>query len=400
MAAETAVFDWLRQPELAGHRLAAAGIASPRELPLRLDKAWPYRDGGWLARARGRDGDWWGLASLQGDDVPKPIRAGVAQGTVGFLEADHVFAWRFASDPALALDSMIPAAGAGDQYAAAGHPAGRPTGTRLLGYKPLYRCVLRGADASAGDWIAKLYGGNRDLQAAETYAQLSDASDPGPVCIPRPGSHDRTRRTLRWQVSAGEPLLQALAAEPRPELVRRAARVIAHLHQRQAGWTRRHTPSDELATVTRWARFASRVSPMLRGRLDQALDRLRASVERLPAGPYVPSHRDFYDKQVLVDGERIVLLDLDMACLAEPELDIGNFLAHLHLRDLQGSLSGAGPLSVEFTRQYWASGGAIELERLEFYEACAHTRLACVYIVRPQWAGLAGPLLDSVCDQI
>lgn len=398
MAAETAAFDWLQQAELAGRRLAAEGLASAREVPLGLDKAWPYRDGGWLARARGRDGDWWGLASLQGDDVPKPLRVGVAQGTVGYLEADNVFAWRFASDPALALDSMTPAAEAGNQHGASGHSAG-PRGTRLLGYKPLYRCVLRGGDSLTGDWIAKLYGGNRDVQAAETYAQLGEASDPGPVYIPRPDSHDRTRRTLRWQVSAGEPLMQALAAESRPELVRRAARVIAHLHGSQAGWTRRHTPSDELATVARWARLASRVSPMLRGWLDQALDSLRTSVEQLPAGPYLPSHRDFYDKQLLMDGERIVLLDLDMACLAEPELDIGNFLAHLHLRELQGRLTGAGPLSVEFTRHYWARGGTIEIERLEFYEACAHVRLACVYLVRPQWTGLAGQLLDAVCIQ-
>jgi hypothetical protein len=349
MAAETTACDWLQQPELAGRRLAAEGLASADELPLGLDKAWPYRDGGWLARAQGRDGGWWGLASLRGDDVPRPLSAGVAQGTVDYLEADNVFAWRFASDPALALDSIIPAAGMGAQHAPAGHSAGLQ-GMRLLGYKPLYRCVVRGGDSPAGDWIAKLYSGNRDAQAAETYAQLGEAGDPGPVCIPRPDSHDLTRRTLRWPVSAGMSLMEALAAEPRPELVRRAARVIAHLHERQAGWTRRHTPSDELATVARWARLASRVSPLLQGRLDRALDSLRASVEQLPAGPYVPSHRDFYDKQILVDGERIVLLDLDLACLAEPELDIGNFLAHLHLRELQGSFTGAGPLSVEFTR--------------------------------------------------
>jgi hypothetical protein len=395
MAAETAAYDWLQQPELVGRRLVAAGPASAGELPLGVDKAWPYRDGGWLARAQGRDGEWWGLASLRGDDVSKPLRAGVAQGAVSYLEADNVFAWRLAADPALALDGMMPPDEAGAQYAASVHST-RFRGPHLLGYKPLYRCVLRGRDSQAGDWIAKLYGGKRDGQAAETYAQLGEASAAGPVCIPRPELHDRARRMLRWQVSAGESLLQALATGPRRELVHRAARVIAHLHGRQAGWTRRHTPSDELATLTRWVDFASRVSPMLEARLNQALDSLHASLEQLPAGPYLPSHRDFYDKQVLVDRERIVLLDLDMACLAEPELDIGNFLAHLHLRELQGSLSGAGPLSVEFTRQYWASGGAIELERLQFYEACAHLRLACVYLVRPQWPGLAGQLLDSV----
>lgn len=394
MAVETAHFDWLQQPELVSRRLAAAGLAVAAELPLGLDKAWPYRDGGWLARAQASDGNWWGIASLKGDDVPKSLRAGVTQGAVGYLDADDVFAWRFADDPALAFELKDPVARADDRRDASA-PVPRSGGARVLGYKPLYRCVLRGGDSPASEWIAKLYGGDRDAQAAETYAQLGDCDAAAPVCIPQPEQHDRPRRTLRWRASPGEPLLQSLATHSQPGLVRRAAEVIAHLHGRDTRWVRRHTPDDELATAARWARFAACVSPALHARLEEVLDGLQASAAKLPAGPYVPSHRDFYDKQILVDGERSALLDLDMACLAEPELDLGNFLAHLHLRELQGSLRGAGPLSIEFTRHYWATGGAIEPARLEFYEACAHLRLACVYLVRPQWSGLAGRLLDS-----
>jgi aminoglycoside phosphotransferase (APT) family kinase protein len=392
MAAETASFDWLQQPGLAGRRLAAAGLVAATDLPLGVDKAWPYRDDGWLARAQGRNGSWWGLASLTADDVPRPLRLGVRQGTVRYLDKDNVLAWRFDDDPALALDLRAPAA-ATDSRGSASSQAPWPASERVLGYKPLHRCVLR--SGLPGDWIAKLYGGHRDARAAETYAQLGDSDAAGPAFIPRPEQHDRPRRTLRWRASPGETLLQSLSSQPRPELLRQAAEVIAHLHGHDARWVRRHTPDDELATAGRWARFAARVSPALHDRLEQALDGLRATAAKLQAGPYVPSHRDFYDKQILVDGERSALLDLDMACLAEPELDLGNFLAHLHLRELQGSLSGAGPLSIEFTRHYWAIGGAIEPQRLEFYEACAHLRLACVYLVRPQWTGLAGRLLDS-----
>ena len=395
MAAEKVDFDWLQQPALAGSRLAANGLAAARELPLRLDKAWPYRDGGWLTRAQARDGSWSGLASLRGDDVPRALRAGVRQGTVRYLDADNVFAWRFADDPALALALTGPAAGADDRRSASAH-APRSGGANVLGYKPLHRCVLRlGADSRGGEWIAKLYGGDRDARAAETYAQLGDCDAAGPVIIPHPEEHDRPRRTLLWRVLPGEPLLHSLATHQRPGLMRRAAEVIAHLHGRDTRWVRRHTPDDELATVARWARFAAGVSPALHARLEQAEDGLRAAAAMLPAGRYVPSHRDFYDKQILVDGERSALLDLDMACLAEAELDIGNFLAHLKLRELQGSLSDAGPLSVEFTRHYCAVGGAIGPERLEFYKACAQLRLACVYHVRPQWTGLTGRLLDS-----
>jgi hypothetical protein len=394
MAAETMSFGWLQRPELAGRRLAEAGLVAAGELPPDLDKAWPYRDGGWLARAQARDGSWLGMASLRGDDVPKSLKAGVKQGAVRYLEGDSVFAWRFADDPALAFGGAGSAAGPDERREISAHPP-CSKGERVLGYKPLYRCVLRGGNAPAGGWIAKLYGGNRDAEAAATYAQLGNCDPCGPVHIPRPEQHDPLRGALSWRVSPGEPLIESLVSHPRPGLVRRAAEVIAHLHGRETGWVRRHTTVDELATAARWARFAANVSPALRARLEQVLDGLRGMAAKLPAGPYVPSHRDFYDKQILVDGERSTLLDLDMACLAEPELDIGNFLAHLHLRELQGSLRGAGPLSIEFTRHYWAMGGVIVPERLEFYEACAQLRLACVYLVRPQWSGLAGRLLDS-----
>jgi aminoglycoside phosphotransferase (APT) family kinase protein len=380
MTADAVAFGWLQHPELAASRLAAASHASADDLPLVIDKAWPYRDGGWLARARARGDDWWGLASLRGSDVPKSLKWGVSTGAVRYLAADNVFAWPLAADPALALESAGPVS----------------TGAHILGYKPLYRCVLRGGDRTSGAWIAKLYAGDRGLRAAETYASLGDLEEPASVVIPRPEQYDRPQRMLRWRVFDGESLLQSLEADARPDLVKRAAEVIAHLHVRNTRWVRRHTADDELATVARWVRFASSVSPALHARLAKALDDLQAAAALMPAGRYVPSHRDFYDKQILVDGERSVLLDLDTACLAEPELDIGNFLAHLQLRELQGGLDGAGPLSVEFTRHYWEAGGAIDPERVEFYQACTHLRLACVYLARPQWTGLVGRLLDSI----
>lgn len=393
MAADNVSFDWLQQPGLTGERLASAGLAAAGQRPLGLDKAWPYRDGGWLARAQGADGSWWGLASLRADDLPRPLRDGVKQGKVAFLDADGVFAWRFGDDPALALKREGAGSG-GDDRRVGSAPVAWPAGTSVLGYKPLYRCVLRAGASPSGEWIDKIYGGNRDAQAAATYAALG-ASDPaGRVLIPQPEAHDGMRGSLRWRVSAGEPLLDSLGAVPQPGPVRRAAEAIAHLHGREPRWVRRHTLDDELATAARWARFAGAASPALRARLDDALRALREVAAKLADGPLVPSHRDFYDKQILLDGERCVLLDLDMACLAERELDLGNFLAHLHLRELQGRFDGAGLLGIEFTRAYWAAGGVIEAERLEFYVACAHLRLACVYLVRPQWTGLAGRLLD------
>lgn len=47
------------------------------------------------------------------------------------------------------------------------------------------------------------------------------------------------------------------------------------------------------------------------------------------AGPLVCSHRDFHPGQVVVDGDRARIIDLDDATQAPAGLDVGNFTAHL-----------------------------------------------------------------------
>lgn len=42
-----------------------------------------------------------------------------------------------------------------------------------------------------------------------------------------------------------------------------------------------------------------------------------------------PIHGDFYDKQAIVDNTRVKLIDLDAACLGNPLLDLGSYIAHL-----------------------------------------------------------------------
>ena len=55
---------------------------------------------------------------------------------------------------------------------------------------------------------------------------------------------------------------------------------------------------------------------------------------RQPSGnrfPLLIAHGDFTPKEVLVDGPISGVFDLDTACVAEPALDLGHFVAHLAL---------------------------------------------------------------------
>lgn len=58
-------------------------------------------------------------------------------------------------------------------------------------------------------------------------------------------------------------------------------------------------------------------------------DHLGRAARALSPGPVCGIHRDFYPDQVLIDGDRVWLLDLDLYADGDPTIDLGNMLAHL-----------------------------------------------------------------------
>ncbi|MGA1781458.1 MAG: phosphotransferase, partial [Planctomycetota bacterium] len=104
-------------------------------------------------------------------------------------------------------------------------------------------------------------------------------------------------------------------------------------------------------------------------------------------------HRDFHDKQILIDGDRGTLIDMDLAAAGHPALDVGNILAHLRLRELKGAelrwQEVASPIAVHATRDR-----GIE-DSLPIWTASTLLRLALIYARRFRRPGLIEALLDS-----
>lgn len=101
------------------------------------------------------------------------------------------------------------------------------------------------------------------------------------------------------------------------------------------------------------------------------------------SGPNVVVHRDLHDKQLLWDGQRLGLLDLDTAARGEAALDVANLWAHIELRRCQGILSA--PTSdriLELLRGVIASIPT-DPARVGVYHRAARLRLAFVYAFRP-----------------
>lgn len=123
----------------------------------------------------------------------------------------------------------------------------------------------------------------------------------------------------------------------------------------------------------------------------QALDRLRGDVAAvgarlarhpLPAGPAL-LHRDLHDKQLMVAGEAVGLLDVDGMAIGDPALDLGNLTAHLRFRVRQGWVADGLAASVsEGILQAYRPDARTE-SAMELYAALTDLRLEALYAFRP-----------------
>jgi aminoglycoside phosphotransferase (APT) family kinase protein len=107
-------------------------------------------------------------------------------------------------------------------------------------------------------------------------------------------------------------------------------------------------------------------------------------------------HGDLHDRNVVIQGPRVGLLDLDLVRAGRPAEDIGNLTGHLVLRLLQRddwSTDGTGLLDV-LLHGYRQAGGAVDDQEARSRTAETLFRLACLYLFRRRWRRLSSELVD------
>ncbi|NNG03004.1 MAG: phosphotransferase [Inquilinus sp.] len=213
----------------------------------------------------------------------------------------------------------------------------------------------------------------------------------------------RVPEVLGQSTGAGAVLLEDIPGTPLPELAAAelpsgmalAGRALARLHLARVAGLKTHGVEDELDLLEAWVDLVGGVRPELRSLVETGLATVRAALSRVGNGPAVVIHRDFHLKQVLLEGETAVLTDFDTLCTGDPALDVGNFLAHLRLTDLQSG----GDLDAQtaaFLGAYGAAATGDLAVRIVAYERAALLRLACLYSLSTRWAQLARPLLRGL----
>ena len=177
---------------------------------------------------------------------------------------------------------------------------------------------------------ARRFGKEGYRRARALWDQGFTTSSPDGISVPEPlGTVSSFRMWLQRRVP-GTTLTEILSGPHSPLAVARVSDAAFKLHQTNLTPSRTHTLKDELdvlrkslpVVVQRFPQWENRI-----GRVLELCERLAGCVP-LPTRT-CPIHRDFYSDQLIVDGERIYMLDFDMLCCGDPALDMGNFLGHV-----------------------------------------------------------------------
>jgi aminoglycoside phosphotransferase (APT) family kinase protein len=273
---------------------------------------------------------------------------------------------------AAALLDRLPAPARGDR--------GQPDVT-LLRYRPHQRCVLlyacQGAEA-----IAKVY--QHRERAAITWAVMRELHARAPslgLVVPTPLAFVRSGNLVLMTRVAGSSLKQAIRETPNAsratELAECAASSLVALHGLRVVGGEERSFAEELAQLRRRAARFQTVAPVLGAEVDDVLARLTALAPQLAWRGRSFVHGDFKPSQLLLDGDRLALVDFDRAARGDPALDVGNFMAQFRKEAVRGGPEHLRPVAARFLAAYDAlSPRRPVAQRALAFEALALARMA------------------------
>jgi Ser/Thr protein kinase RdoA (MazF antagonist) len=199
----------------------------------------------------------------------------------------------------------------------------------------------------------------------------------------------------------GVPLSELLGTPGDAVLCVRVADALHKLHATPVETPRRFGAADEVAALAdRFLPLVARTHPVLGARVDRLAEACFRVASEIPAEPLCGIHRDFHLDQVLVDDERLWLLDFDLYCEGHPALDAGNFSAHLTELALRRS-GDAGALAhceVAFEERFLALSGEVLRPALEAYTSLALVRHIALSTQYPDRRATTGALL-GLCEE-
>jgi aminoglycoside phosphotransferase (APT) family kinase protein len=249
---------------------------------------------------------------------------------------------------------------------------GHVESARLVRHKPGRRCLIEYDLSDGSTLIGKMRARGADTRCFAIQQELwgngfgRDAADG--IMVPEPVAIIPQLALWLQRKVDGAPLSIA------PE---RAAAAIAKLHRSGIKPAKLHMLGDELRILRERLAALSKRHPRWRNRLNQ----LEVGAEELAAQAVLVRprsiHRDFYHDHLISDGANVHIIDLDLFCLGDPAVDIGNYTAHLIELGLREQSDSDHYLNWRqlFEHQYRKYVGDVSLGNVRIYEMLSLMRL-------------------------
>jgi hypothetical protein len=254
-------------------------------------------------------------------------------------------------------------------------------------YRAGSRCVFRyELEGPAGPSVifGKLLRDGAEELAA-TAAALHRASQESPAMphvLPPLAFWPELRLVLQAEVTGRAELNDLAFSEEVPQATRErwlhdAGARLAGLHGAAVAGPPR-TLAEDLDELREYVAPMAAADPALAERYAAAVERAAERAASLAEGAPVASHGAFRTDQFMIQGDRLVLIDLDGFCRASPARDVGNFLAYLRWKAIRqpqraAMIDQAGQL---FLEGYGAARPGLDAGALRLYEAASMLKIA------------------------
>ncbi len=271
------------------------------------------------------------------------------------------------------------------------------------------RISARAEEAATGRaeerrFYAKVYHDDGGEQTHSVLRTLRDRTHDGTAfSVGRPVAYLDDLRTLIQKETPGVMLRDVLLkGEDAGSAVRKAAAALAELHLSDVTPPRLHSLGDEVRALERTGRLLRWACPHLGAEIEGAVGAVISNLDEVPP---TPTHLDLKLDHILLDGERISLIDLDGFAGADPLLDTTGVMVRL------GGMSLLFPDFDEergkeyeraFADEYFGRVPEAWRDRLPVHYAGAALKMAVGFFRRREagWPGKIESLLNTAGESL
>ena len=179
-------------------------------------------------------------------------------------------------------------------------------------------------------FYAKVYNNEKGEQTYRVLRALWDEASAGRgvgFAVGKPVAYLSGLRTLVQEETPGTCLKDILLQEDDLiPVVRKVARDLAALHLAPIATPRRYRLQDELSILKKVSKRLEQACPHLKPKIEEIVGAVVGGLEEVSPAP---THGDFKPAHVLVDGERLTLIDFDDFAGSDPVRDVARMAFYL-----------------------------------------------------------------------